>query len=154
MARDQPLGFLTIEDDAAFRIDGDYLSIQLMLAEVLGTPSQGATGAYGAEQVIDFSSHRRHNLIHCLVMRVRVVFVGVLIGPKAILGGAEETFHPIDARFKKLTRLGIGFRDEFNLRPVDLEEPDILLSRLRIDDADESQAIVRANLSKPDSHVA
>jgi hypothetical protein len=89
-----------------------------------------------------------------VAVRGGVEDVGILVRPVAVREGAHQRLDPLDARVQKLLRHGVGVAHHVHLRAVGFEELDVLLRRFGVNDADEFQAEVGADLRQPDAHVA
>src|ERR1044071_299311 len=85
------------------------------------------------------------------MMRDRVVQVRVLDGPKAVLVFAEQRLPALESRLEALRLVRIGHVD---LGAVSLHQLDVLKVGSMVDDADEPEVVVSANLREADAHVS
>src|SRR5262249_19260712 len=72
---DQPPRLLRAEDHTPNSVDGDQPRRQATIANVLGTSTQGAARAGGAEHIINPSIKRADYLVHRLVVSGRIIEV-------------------------------------------------------------------------------
>src|SRR6266481_1477141 len=118
MSGDQALGVRTTKNHTAHCIDCNHFGLHLARPHVLDAPSERATGAGGAKQVINFARQRGSNLMHSLVMCKRVVRTAILVGPKTVFDGAYEFLDALKPTRKKLSRFRVRIEDYINFGTV------------------------------------